>query len=76
MTRIFSILNIFNIRKTSRRGGWLRSDAQLLCFLLILDMTSRRVKLPNNKKIPLFTLGSIYSNDASGAEQMPDTNKI
>ena len=39
-------------------------------------MISRRVKLPNNKKIPLFTLGSIYSNDASGAEQMPETNKI
>ena len=24
--------------------------------------------------IPLFTLGSIYSTKASGAEQMPETN--
>ena len=24
--------------------------------------------------IPLFTLGSIYSTNASGAEQMPETN--
>ena len=24
--------------------------------------------------IPLFTLGSVYSTNASGAEQMPETN--
>ena len=24
--------------------------------------------------VPLFTLGSVYSTDASGAEQMPETN--
>ena len=24
--------------------------------------------------MPLFTLGSIYSTNASGAEQMPETN--
>ena len=26
--------------------------------------------------IPLFTLGSIYSIKASGAEQMPETNNL
>ena len=26
--------------------------------------------------IPLFTLGSIYSTNASGAEQMPETNNF
>ena len=28
----------------------------------------------NNWIIPLFTLGSIYSTNASGAEQMAETN--
>ena len=26
--------------------------------------------------IPLFTLGSLYNTNASGAEQMPETNVI
>lgn len=28
-------------------------------------------RIPHNR---LFTLGSVYSTDASGAEQMPETN--
>ena len=27
-------------------------------------------------KVPLFTLGSVYSINASGFEQMPETNYI
>ena len=27
-------------------------------------------------KVPLFTLGSVYSTNASGVEQMPETNYI
>ena len=27
-------------------------------------------------KIPLFTLGSIYSTNASGSEQLPETNNL
>ena len=46
MTKIFLIFKYFYIRKTSRHRGLLRSDAQLLCFLLILS--TRHVKLPNN----------------------------
>ena len=27
-------------------------------------------------KVPLFTLGSVYSTNASGVEQMPQTNYV
>ena len=27
-------------------------------------------------KFPLFTLGSVYRTNASGAEQIPETNKL
>ena len=46
MTKIFLIFKYFYVTKTSRHRGLLRSDAQLLCFLLILS--TRHVKLPNN----------------------------
>ena len=46
MTKIFLIFKYFYITQTSRQRGLLRSDAQLLCFLLILS--TRHVKLPNN----------------------------
>ena len=46
MTKIFLIFKYFYITKTSRHRSFLRSDAQLLCFLLILS--TRHVKLPNN----------------------------
>ena len=46
MTKIFLIFKYFYIRRTSWHRGWLRSDAQLLCFFLILS--TKHVKLPNN----------------------------
>ena len=40
----------------------------------MISMTTTTMMMMMMMIIPLFTLGSIYSTNVSGAEQMPETN--
>ena len=46
----------------------------IIITITMMSMTTTTMMMMMMMIIPLFTLGSIYSTNVSGAEQMPETN--